>query len=407
MHLHIRSMKSSLPFKRIFLILSGLAILSPLALDTFLPGVDDAAQAFDTNIGNIMVSFGILSVGVAAGQIIHGPLSDRFGRKPVIVLGLIFFSVTSFLTPLVPNIELFYTLRFIQGLAVAATMIVMRSIVRDLFNVNDGAKLFANLFMILAIMPIIGPIIGGHLTTWFGWQSIFYMMTVISIVVLFNIVMLFEESLPKKDPNALSIDNLILNFKEIITEQNFLTFLLVGIGAYAGLYAVITGVAPVMTGLLQQDSDVFGYQFAAIMTGHLISAAIAGRLVNVFGIKKLLFFGTFISVAGGILLLIASLVNIITIYSILLPSTLFLIGFALTIPGMTAGALSNFQHMAGRATSLLGFIQHGVGSLVSITLGVIMDGGSPMPMAICLASTSLFAFISFIICIPRTVLEVE
>ena len=400
-------MNSPTAYWRIFLILSGLAILSPLALDTFLPGVDDAAISFKTSISNIMVSFGVLSVGVALGQIIYGPLSDRSGRKPVIVVGLICFVITSLLTAFISSIELFYSLRFIQGLAVAATMIVMRSIVRDLFSVTEGAKLFANLFVILAIMPIIGPIVGGHLTTWFGWQSIFYLMAGISIIVLFNIIVFFEDSLPKKDLRALEIDNLIVSFKQILTEKNFLAFLLIGIGAYAGLYAVLTGVAPVMTGLLEQNSDVFGYQFAAIMTGHFVSAVIAGRLVHVLGIKKLLFLGTSTCLIGGLILLIASLLNTINIYTILLPSTVFLIGFALTIPGMTAGALSNFQHMAGRATSLLGFIQHGIGALISITLGFIADGSTSMPMAICLAVTSLFAFISFTIYIPKIILKVD
>ena len=398
-------MSTSPPYWRVFLVLSGLAILSPLALDTFLPAVDDAAKSLNTNIGNIMISFGVLSVGVALGQIIHGPLSDRYGRKPVIVWGLIFFMTTSLLLAFVPSLELLYNLRFIQGLAVAATMIVMRSIVRDLFSVKEGARVFSNLFVILAIIPIIGPIIGGHLTVWFGWQSVFFLMAGICALVLLTIVGLFKESIPKKDPEALKLYKLLSNFNEIISERNFLTFLLIGIGTYAGLYGVITGIAPVMTGLLRQQANVFGYQVAAIMTGHFISAAIAGKLVHILGIKKLLFMGTLISMIGGLFLIGASLLGIITIYSILIPSTMFLIGFALTIPGMTAGALSNFQHMAGRATSMLGFIQHGTGALVSITLGYIADGSTPMPMAIAVATPSLFAFISFIIRIPRTILK--
>ncbi len=230
-------------------------------------------------------------------------------------------------------------------------------------------------------------------------------MAGISAIVLLTTVVLFEESLPKKDPDALKLNKLLSNFNEIITERNFLTFLLIGVGAYAGLYGVITGIAPVMTGLLRQQANVFGYQFAAIMIGHFISAAIAGKLVHILGIKKLLFIGTLISMIGGLLLIGASLLGIITIYSILIPSTIFLLGFALTIPGMTAGALSNFQHMAGRATSLLGFIQHGTGAFVSITLGYIADGSTSMPMAIAIAVASLFAFISFIIRIPRTILK--
>ena len=177
-------MSTSPPYWRVFLVLSGLAILSPLALDTFLPAVDDAAKSLNTNIGNIMISFGVLSVGVALGQIIHGPLSDRYGRKPVIVWGLIFFMTTSLLLAFVPSLELLYNLRFIQGLAVAATMIVMRSIVRDLFSVKEGARVFFKFICyFLAIIPIIGPIIGGHLTVWFGWQSVFFLMAGICALV--------------------------------------------------------------------------------------------------------------------------------------------------------------------------------------------------------------------------------
>jgi DHA1 family bicyclomycin/chloramphenicol resistance-like MFS transporter len=125
------------------------------------------------------------------------------------------------------------------------------------------------------------PIIGGHLTIWFGWQGMSFLMAGISVLVLFNLIVLFEESLSEEDPNAISISGLIFNFTEIITERNFIIFLLIVIGAYAGLYALLIGIAREMTVLLQPNTDVFGYQFVAIMVGHIISAGVAGKLINV------------------------------------------------------------------------------------------------------------------------------
>jgi MFS transporter, DHA1 family, multidrug resistance protein len=391
-------------YLRAFLTLSGLAMLSPLAFDTFLPAVDDAARDLNTSVGNIMISWGILAVGSGIGQIIHGPLSDRYGRKPVIVIGLILYVITAGLAPFVTDVEQLYILRLFQGFAVAATMIIMRSVIRDLYGVKQGAKLFSHLFMVLAIMPLIGPILGGHLTAWFGWQSVFVLMASVSAVVLLVIIFFLEESLQQKDVRAMTPRILATSFAEIISERNFVTFLLIGMGCYAGLFAILAGIAPIMTGVLDQPADIFGYQFAAIMTGHLIAATFVGKMVEVLGIKKTLFVGTSIALVGGLTLLGITLAGITTIYTVLVPTAIFLVGFAMTIPSMTAGALSNFPHMAGRATSLLGFLQQGTGAIISITLGLNVDG-TPMPMAIALAGASLFAFIAYIIRIPGTILK--
>ncbi len=390
---------------RILIVLGGLALLSPLALDAFLPAVNDAAVDLNTTIGQIMMSWGILSIGSGIGQIIHGPLSDRFGRKPIIIGSLITYFLTSILSILVESLGPFYVLRFVQGFAMAATMILMRAVVRDLYSVRKGAKIFANLFVILAAVPVIAPIISGHLTTWFGWESIFIMMASISGIVLLIIVFFLEESLLRKDVQALNLNKLKSNFIEIISERNFITFLLIGVGAYIGLFAILTGIAPVMVGMLNQTAENFGYQFGAIMTGHLIAATFTGKLIEKFGIRKLLLIGISISLVGGISLFGIVISNQITVISILLPSTVYLVGFALTIPGMTAGALSNFQHMAGRATSLLGFIQQGTGAIVAVTLSFVADGSNAMPVALVLVVGSLFAFIAFVTKISKVVLQ--
>ena len=397
-------MTTSPSYSRTFFTRSGLAVLSPLSMDGFLPAVDSAAKGLNTDVGQIMVAFGMLTIGNGIGQIIYGPLSDRFGRRPIIIAGLLIYILSSGLSALANDVEMLFLFRFIQGLAVASTMIILRAVVRDLFGVTEGAKLFANLFMVLALIPLIAPILAGHLTVWFGWRAVFVMMAVVSLIVLAIILYFLEESLQEKDVRAMTPKVLAVSFAEIITDRCFVTFLLIGTGAYAGLFAVLGGIAPVMTGTLGQTSDVFGYQFSAVMIGHFVAAALAGKLVGMLGIKKILFIATSISLTGGLLIYFLAWAGITTIYAILIPVALHLVGFAMTIPAMTAGALSNFHHMAGRASSLLGFLQQSAGAAVAITLGLTADG-TQFPMVTALAASSLFAFLAFAFMIPRVTLK--
>jgi DHA1 family bicyclomycin/chloramphenicol resistance-like MFS transporter len=392
--------------KRAFFTLSGLAMLSPLAFDMLLPAVGDMANSLNTSVGQVMIAWGILSVGSGIGQIIHGPISDRYGRKPVIIFGLLLYILSAGIGPFVSSVEQLFVLRFFQGIAVAATMIIMRAIVRDLFDVKQGAKLFGNLFAVLAVMPIVGPILGGYLTTWFGWQAVFFCMAGVALVVLFIIVFCLDESLQDKDIRAMTPKILVTSFAKILSDQNFITFLMIGMGAYAGLFAVLAGISPVLSIVLKQPADIFGYQFAAIMIGHLIAATLATRIIDQLGIKKMILLGTFVSVLGGGLFLALALAKITTIYSVLIPAAIFLVGFALTTPAMTAGALSNFPHMTGRATSLLGFLQQGTGAIVSISLGMTVTD-TQLPMAIAIAAGSLFSFATFITKISDTTLKAD
>ena len=163
----------AMSFWKVLALMSGLAILLPLIIDIFLPAIPAIAQSFQVNTGDIQITLASLNLGAAIGQILYGPLADRFGRRLVILTAMSIFTLTGFATVVAPNVEWLNILRFFQGLTAASGMIIIRAIVRDLYDGALAAKMLAYTFVTGSIMPILAPIIGGNVTVWWGWKPNF------------------------------------------------------------------------------------------------------------------------------------------------------------------------------------------------------------------------------------------
>ena len=255
-------------------------------------------------------------------------------------------------------------------------------------------------------MPLVGPLLGGFLTEAFGWRSVFFLMGSVGSLVLIVLFVFFKESLAIKDAQATAPQILIISFAQMLRDRTFVSFLICGMGAYGGLFALLGGLAPVMMGFMGETPRIFGIQFSMIMAAHLAAALFTGRLVRKLGIKNLLSLATGISAIGGVLILVFALADITTRIAILAPAGVFAIGFALTMAPMTAGAMSNFQHMAGRASSLLGFIHQGTGSLVILVLS-IFNTGTQMPMVLTISVCSFVALAAYYFLVRRAPLNKE
>ena len=392
------------PFLRIFCVLSGLTVIGPLAFEGFLPALNDAAADLGTNNSTLLITIATMSGGNRAGAVDLWTLvrpfwttPHRIGRNGALYSNITFLSLISNADPL-------FGLRFFQGLSIACAMVIFRAVVRDLYTVSEGARMFSYLYTTLSVMPLVGPVVSGFLVEIYGWRSVFILMALLGAGVLFILLLFFKESLPLENRRSMNPTVLATSFGEIIRDRTFASFLLVGVGTYGGLFAVLGGLAPVMITFMGETPGVFGLQFALIMTGHLIGAIVTGHLVRRYGIKRVLSVAVSISAIGGVMFLAFALVGIATRLSILIPVTIFLIGFALTVAPMTAGAMSNFQHMAGRAASLMGFIQQGTGALVTLLLSVF-DNGTQMPMVLALTVTSCFALANYVLFARRAPLS--
>ncbi len=399
-------MSDSAFFWRTFFVLSGLTIMGPLAVDSFLPAMGDLATGVNTDMGTVLITLSMVQIGNAMGQIIYGPVSDKFGRRPVILFGMALYVCAATGSIFITSIEPLFVLRLLQGLAIASTMIIFRAVVRDLFDVSDGARMYAYLYMTLAAMPLIGPIMGGYLTEAFGWRSVFIAMAGVSGLVLLVLIAFLNESLPERDARAMTPSVLARSFAEIIRDRTFVAFLLCGMGNYGALFAVLAGLAPVMVGFMGETPTVFGFQFSAIMLAHFIAALFAGKLLRLLGIKKILLVSGILCTVGGISLFGFAFLDIATRESILIPTAIFMIGFAFFMSPMTAGALSNFPHMAGRAASLLGFLQQGFAAVITFSLGVFEDG-TQMPMVLALSVCAVLSFVFYLTLVRSAPLREE
>ena len=381
-------------FWRVLFLLSGLAILMPLIIDIFLPSIPAIAAAYGVDTGEVQLTLAYLNFGAALGQVIYGPLADRYGRRPVIVSTMVLFSAAGFGSALAPSIEWLNAWRFLQGLAAAAGMIIIRAIVRDLYDGVRATKMLAYTFMTGSIMPIAAPIAGGFLTVSIGWEINLYIIGAIGLLITLGLWIWLDET-GERERNALQIGAMIAAYQTLLRSRRFLTHAFAGIGPFAGLFAILTSLSSVLIEFMGVSPDTFGLLFAAVMLGNLTASWLAGRWAESVGGNRLIISGSVICLISGIAAIGVVLLGWSSPAGIVLPSLGFMVGFALLIPAATAGAMSPFAHMAGRASSLIGLAQYGAGAAASMVMGLSADGTDvPLSAALAICGVlSLFAII--------------
>lgn len=383
-------------FWQVLIVLGGLAMLTPLVIDAYLPAMTAVGQGLGVPVGQVQFTLASINVGLAVGHVLYGPLADRFGRRAVLLVVMALFSVVGFASAAAPDIASLNILRFLHGLTATASMILARAVIRDLYDGAEAAKMLAYVFVGGAAMPILAPIIGGHLTVWFDWPSTFLLMGGFGAVLTVLIWSMLPET-GTKDPTATNIGEIGRSISALCRSRRFMLYTMGGVGPYAGLFAVLAGLSPLLIGQMGITPTDFGYLFGLVMIGYLAAAALAGRLAKRWGIHRLIFIGSQLCALSGIAALAATAFSgSAALFAIVLPVFGFMVGMALLQPGITAGAMSPFPGMAGRASSVMGLVHYSAGALAALSLGLFADGTAG-PMVIILAVSGLFTLISYVL----------
>lgn len=378
----------------LILILGSLTALAPFSIDMYLPGFPAIAKDLNTTAAKVSLTLSGFFIGISAGQLLYGPLLDHFGRKKPLYFGLTIYIITSIACINVHNIDSLIVLRCIQALGACAATVASVAMVRDLFPVQDSAKVFSLLMLVLGVSPMIAPTVGGMVTATFGWQAVFIILTVIGIVLLLAVILWLPNSYQPDESHSLKPEPIIRDFISVIVEPQFYTYAITGAVAFAGLFAYVSGSPMIFMNVFEVNEQVYGWIFAFLSIGFIGASQLNNLVLRRFKSEKIVQVALSTQVIVGFIFLLASYNDWLNLGLTIFLLFLFLscIGFA--NPNMAALSLAPFSKNAGTASALMGALQMGMGSLISVVISMF-DEPSTFPMVASMAGSALLANIIY------------
>ena len=377
-----------------------LVALGPLATDMYVPALPGLTGEFSTSAGQVQLTLSLFLAGFALAQIIYGPLSDRYGRKPVLLGGLALFVLASIACALAESIEMLILARFVQALGGSAGPVLGRAMVRDIHGPLESARVLSHIGSAMALAPAFAPILGGYMSVYLGWPSIFWLLALIGFFGAALLVIAIEETAPQEHRHPKPIKSILRDYANLLRDAGYLGYTLTCTFAYAGLFAFISGSSFVIIEYFGVSEQHFGLLFMLVVAGYISGTLTGARLSRRYDFRQLVFVGSVVLlVAGGVMFAIA-LSQPGQVMSIVLPMMLFMHGVGLVMPQSMAGALANYPHMAGSASGLLGFIQMSVAGLVGSVVGHAYDG-TPVAMALAIAIAGFLCLAVYLLLLHR------
>ncbi len=353
------------------LILGSLSAFAPLSTDMYLASFSSLAESFATDEGRVQLSLSVFFFGLSVGQLIYGPLVDRFGRKPPLVAGLTIFTLASAAITVVPTVEGFIVLRLCQALGGCAGMVVSRAVVADLFDERGSARFLSQMMLIQGLAPIVAPLLGGYILAVAPWQAIFVVLTLFGIGCLVASRAL-PETLPPERRHAVGVIGIVRAFGAVLGNRAFMAPALSGAFAAACIFAFITGSSFVYMRLHGVSQQHYGWLFGLNACGMIVASQVNRLLLRWFSTRQVMVGALVFNVTMGVVLVAmaadAPLPLLVALLMLCL-STGPLIG-----ANSMAIAMSQIATHRGTASSVLGVMQFAVASCASAAVGLLHNG---------------------------------
>ncbi len=354
----------------IILLLGALSIVTPFAVDMYLPAFPRIAATFQTGTSAISLSLSSYFIGFALGQIWYGPLLDRFGRKRPLYVGLLIYIAASLVCAHPRSLQMLVVFRFLQALGGCVAQVGSVAMVRDFFPPEDSAKIFSLLFLIIGVSPLFAPTLGSLVILWLGWQWIFIVLAALAVSVLaLTFFFLPEGHVPDKTI-SLQPAHMLTNFGRILKQPQFYTYAVAGAFSFAGLFAYVAGSPIIFMDHFGVNAKVFGGIFATLTMGFIGGNQLNVFLLRHFTSKQIFLCALIAQVLTGIVFFLGTRIGWFGIDWTLALFFVFLSCIGLTYSNAAALALAPFSKNVGSASALLGFIQMGTGAIISTGIGL-------------------------------------
>ncbi len=377
----------------LILILGSLAALGPLSIDMYLPAFPDMSRSFDASASLIQLSLTACMLGMALGQLIVGPFSDVRGRKRPLMIALLAYLLASLACAMAPTIEVLIALRFIQGAAGASGIVISRAIVRDLFEGPELTRFFAALSLVNGTAPILAPVIGGQLLRFGDWHFVFYLLAILSTLMLLAVALRLPETLPLERRVEGNLTTTLKTFGRLLTDRVFIGYAFAQAFVMGAMFAYISGSPFVLQNIYGASPQQFSFLFGLNGIGIILAAQIAGRLAGRVDSERLMRINLTVVASASILLFFAlTLTDQLIFVMIPLFFVVSSVGLISTL-GFTL-AMQNYGATAGSASALLGLLPMLVGSLVSPLVG-IMGEQSAVPMGLIIMTLDCLALVLY------------
>ena len=392
----IKTELSKKQYFKLILILGSLTALGPFSIDMYLPGFSGIAKDLNTTVANVSMTLSSYFIGISAGQLLYGPLLDRFGRKKPLFIGLLIYILASLGCVFVTDIDTFIGLRFIQAVGSCAATLASVSMVRDLFPVKDIPKVFSLLMLVVGLSPMLAPTIGGYVTAYYGWNTVFLILMCMGIVILVASQFFLPNTYMPDTSISLKPRPIITSFISILKEPQFYTYAFAGAIAFSGLFTYVAASPIVFIDVYKVDGKTYGWIFAFMSLSFISASQVNSLLLRKFKSEQMIF-GALISQSFIVILfLILSINDVLGLYGTIVMLFLFLACLGISNPNTAGLTLAPFSRNAGSASALMGAIQLGLGAFVSFAVGVFVSS-SVVPMVIIMTSTTLLAFLIIIL----------
>jgi len=357
-------------------LLAALSAVGPLTTDMYLPSLPDIVRTLGGTPAQGQLTISAYLVGFAAGQIVYGPLSDRHGRRPVLMAAISLYCFASLVCALSTSLPMLIGARALQALGGCGGVVLARAIVRDLYVGARAGRELSLIGSVMALAPVLAPIAGGLLQTTLGWRAVFLALVVVGSSGVMIIWWLLPETLREQAREPVSFGSILDSYRRVACSGVYLAYMGLATASYAGLFAWISAASFALQDLYGLSPVDFSIAFALGSLGYMVGTTVAARIVTRLGLGGTIGLGGFATAAGGLAMLASVASGLTSAASLVVPMAIYLAGLGMILPQAIAGAMMPFPERAGAASALLGFVQQTVAALCGAAVGAFLAHGA-------------------------------
>ncbi|MCR9070360.1 MAG: multidrug effflux MFS transporter [Alphaproteobacteria bacterium] len=368
----------------------------PLALNIFVPSMPGLVGVFQTDYAMVQLALTLYLVAVGVAQLGYGPLSDRFGRRPALIGGLVIYFVANIACMFAWSIESLIVARVLQAIGGCAGMVLGRAIVRDVYDRDRAASAIAIITMAMAVAPAMGPAIGGIIDAQFGWQATFLVPMAVGLVVLAGATMRLNETNLNPIP-TIDVTAMLRNYASLLRSRAYIGYAANTAMSVGAFFSFIAGAPYVMIEVLRQGPEVYGFYFVLISVGYMTGNFLASRLSSRLGVDRMIPLGVGVSLCGAVPGFALAWADVVTPLSVFAPMCVVAIGNGLSQPNGISGAVSVNPTIAGAASGLMGFGQMLIGACFTVMVGYFQNDTDHTAMATMILLATMSSALFFLL----------